>query len=104
MTDNALPTPKITRVKMGTTAAPDLQPIEDWYNQWLGYAVVERGNISESLAASWAAPGIAGNPYILMRPESGADVYIRAVQSEAVAGYKPLTTFGWNSWERSAKL
>jgi hypothetical protein len=93
------PVPKISRVKMGTTAAPDLGPMEEWYSQWLGYSVVERGSISETLAASWGATGVAGNPYILMRPESGADVYIRAVQSEAVPGYQPLTTFGWNAWE-----
>ncbi len=93
------PVPKISRIKMATTAAPDLAPIEQWYSEWLGYSVVERGSVAHALAAAWGAPGVAGNPYILMRPESGADVYIRAVQSEGVPGYKPLTTFGWNAWE-----
>ncbi len=93
------PVPKISRIKIATIGAPDLASIEEWYGQWLGYSVVERGNVSEPLAASWGASGIAGNPYILMQPESGADVFIRAVQSKAVPGYRPLTTFGWNSFE-----
>ena len=94
-----VPTPKITRIKMATTAAPDLASIQDWYGQWLGYRVVERGHVAPALAASWGTPGVAGNPFIVMQPESGADVFIRAVQNDAVPGYKPLTTFGWNAWE-----
>lgn len=90
---------KITRIKMGTIGASDLQKIEDWYGEWLGYSVVERGAIGEALAGSWGTPNMAGRAYILMQPESGADVYIRAVLTDSVSGYRPMTTHGWNSFE-----
>jgi hypothetical protein len=94
-----VPTPKISRIKMATTAAPDLGSVEQWYGDWLGYRVVERGQVAQALAASWGAPAATGKPFIVMQPESGADVFIRAVQNDALPGYKPLTTFGWNAWE-----
>ena len=75
---------KITRLKMGTIGAPDLAPIEQWYGEWLGYGVVERGEVAANLAASWGAPDVAGRPYIVMQPESGADVFIRAVENDEV--------------------
>jgi len=87
---------KITRIKMGTMAATDLKPVEDRYKQWLGYSVVERGQISEALSSSWGTPGMTGRDYILMQPESGADVFIRAVQIDEIAGFRGMTTFGWN--------
>ena len=42
---------------------------------------------------------MAGRDYILMQPESGVDVFIRAVQTDGVEGYRAMTTFGWNSIE-----
>jgi catechol 2,3-dioxygenase-like lactoylglutathione lyase family enzyme len=91
--------PRITRIKMGTIGTTDLQIVQDWYTNWLGYSVAERGQVSAPLAASWGTPNMAGRPYILMRPESGEDVFIRAAGIDDVAGYRPLTTFGWNSFE-----
>lgn len=79
-------TTRITRIKMGTIGSVDLPSTEDWYTNWLGYSVVDRGEVSEALAASWGAPGVVGRPYIVMQPESGADVFIRAVKSDGVDG------------------
>ncbi len=90
---------KITRIKMGTMAAADLQPVEDRFKQWLGYSVVERGQISEALSTSWGTPDMSGRDYILMQPEGGADVFIRAVKIDEVAGFRGMTTFGWNCFE-----
>ena len=90
---------KITRIKMGTMTATDLQPVEERFKQWLGYTVVERGKISEALSSSWGTPGMAGRDYILMQPEGGADVFIRAIQFDEVAGFRGMTTFGWNCFE-----
>lgn len=97
MTDT--PTPLLKRLKINTVAAPDIGTIESWYTEWLGYSVCERGTISADLAASWAAPAMADRPYILMQPESGDDAYLRAVEIDAVAGYKPMNTLGWNAFE-----
>ena len=84
---------------MGTIAAPDLATIEQWYGEWLGYSVIERGDVDPSLAASWGTPKMSGHPYLLMQPESGDDVYLRAVQTNVVPGYRALTTYGWNAFE-----
>ncbi len=90
---------KITRLKMGTIAAPSLSAIEDWYGEWLGHSVVERGKVDSDLASSWGASDMANRPYIVMQPGSGADVYIRAVEIDGVEGYRGLTTFGWSAFE-----
>ena len=89
----------LRRIKMATVGAPDLAPIEEWYGDWLGYTVVERGHIAAALAQSWGAPANTGRPYLLLQPESGTDVYIRAVEIDAVPDYKAMTSFGWNSIE-----
>jgi catechol 2,3-dioxygenase-like lactoylglutathione lyase family enzyme len=96
MTDNVS---LITRIRGGTIGCIDLAATEDWYGNWLGYSVVERGDISNGLAASWGTPAMAGRPYLLMQPESGDDVYIRAAEIDPVPGYRPLTTYGWGSFE-----
>ncbi len=96
---NDEPTPLLKRLKINTVAAPDISVVESWYTEWLGYAVCERGDISADLAGSWGAPAIAGRPYIVMQPESGTDVFIRAVEIDEVPDYKPMTTLGWNSFE-----
>ena len=46
------PVAKIKRIKMGTIGCRDLPRTEDWYTNWLGYSVVERGKISGNLAGS----------------------------------------------------
>lgn len=93
------PTPLLMRLKINTVAVPDIGLVESWYTEWLGYAVCERGEISATLADSWGAAGMARRPYIVLQPESGADVFIRAVEIDPVANYKPMTTLGWNAFE-----
>ena len=91
--------PRLTRFRFATIGAPDLRVIEDQYGEWLGYRVRERGEVSADLAASWAAPAMAGRPYIVMSTDGAPDDYVRAVQITLVPGYKPLTTFGWAAFE-----
>jgi hypothetical protein len=91
--------PKVNRFKMATLNVPDIDIIASLYDEWLGYATVERGTVAEDLAASWGTPDMAGRPYIHMQPESGADVFIRAVQGDPVPSYKAMTTWGWNAIE-----
>ena len=84
---------------MATIAAPDVEEIDAWYSGWLGYKVRETGKVSDAMAASWGAPMSAGRPYSLMSSDAAPDVFIRAVESSAVAGYQPATTWGWNAFE-----
>lgn len=82
-----------------TLTVPDLAAVEEAYGRYLGYRVVERGNVSGQLAQLWSAPAMAGRDYLLMQPESGAPVYLRVVQQEPLPGYEAMKTWGWNSNE-----
>jgi len=42
---------------------------------------------------------MTGRAYILMQPESGTDVFIRAVKTDGADDFRAMTTFGWNSFE-----
>ncbi|MCB2106617.1 MAG: hypothetical protein KDE14_02900 [Rhodobacteraceae bacterium] len=82
-----------------TMTVADLGPIEDAYSKYLGYRVVERGEVSADLAAVWGATKVAGQPYMIMQPESGADCYLRFIAVAPYPDYKPFHTYGWNSTE-----
>jgi len=82
-----------------TLCAPDMGAMEQAYTGVLHYSVVERGSVPAQLAKSWAAPKMSGRPYLLLRPESKADIYIRVVQGDVAADYKPMSTYGWNATE-----
>jgi hypothetical protein len=92
-------TPLLTRIKMATIGAPSVDEIAKLYGEWLDYKVVETGKVSEGMAKSWGAPKAAGKNFIVMNSVGTPDVYIRAVQTDAVSGYKAMTTLGWNSIE-----
>lgn len=69
------------------------------YARWLDYTVVEDGIIGEDLAASWQAPASAGKRYVVMRPASGSDVFLRFVEGDPVPDYAPIRTYGWAAIE-----
>lgn len=91
--------PMLLRIAVTTAATPDLDRLVSCYGEWLDYQVVERGVVDPSLAASWGTPAAAGARYCLMSPVAEPDVFVRAVETPAVPGYRPLTTFGWNAFE-----
>lgn len=66
---------------------------------WFDYKVIEDGYISPDLACSWSAEKSSGRSYVVVRPISGVKVDIRFVESEPVAEYRPLRTFGWAALE-----
>ncbi len=69
------------------------------YLDWMNYSVVERGVIDADLAASWGAPAMAGRPFVVCGPASGAPVFLRLIQGHAPAPFRPLRTFGWAALE-----
>lgn len=89
----------MSRIKYATLGAPDLGAVEQAYTKWLGHTVVERSTVSETMATSWGTPNMTGRPFVLMRPMTGENVMIRAVETEATPGYKAMTTLGWNAFE-----
>jgi hypothetical protein len=82
-----------------TLCAPDLGAMEQAYTRILNYSVVERGTVAPELSKTWAAPKMRGHGYIMLRPASEANVYLRVIQCAGVAGYRPMSTFGWNATE-----
>ena len=72
---------------------------EKAYEQNLAYTVEERGEISGQLAKAWEMPQIEGSHYVLMRPDSSEQVYLRFIQAETRGNYEPMKTLGWNAIE-----
>jgi hypothetical protein len=79
-----------------TYTVPDLRVIEDTYPRWLEYRVVARGKIPAAVADAWGVPEITQRPMLTLAPASGEPVYLRFVVAPEAAGWKALTTHGWN--------
>ena len=90
----AMSSPLLERIRIATIAAPDIAAIESLYSTWLDQTVRERGRVPAQLAASWGAPDAAGRPYVLLATDPHPDVFIRVVETDAVPGYRAMTTWG----------
>lgn len=83
-----------------TLVVRNLAAVEPAYQEDLGYEPVERGRISTPIARAWDTPAMAGRRYVLMRPESGAEVYIRIIeQAPGTPAAEPFRSTGWNAVE-----
>lgn len=89
----------MTLLKCATHVVRDLPTAIDRYREWLDYAVVEQGVVSDDLAASWLSPASAGRAYAILQPSSGAEVFLRFVEGEDVPDYRPIRTYGWAAIE-----
>lgn len=76
---------------------------EQAYERDLGYRTVDEGRIPASLAEVWSAPDAAGQPFVLMRPDSPSEVYLRFVEAPDSGNYAPMRTLGWNAVELQAE-
>jgi len=83
-------------IRAVTYTVPDLGAIEHAYARWLRYRVVARGALPERMARAWTAPAAVGRPFITLAPESDEAVFLRFVEDPAAAGWRALTTHGWN--------
>lgn len=86
-------------IKAATISAANASRLADLYGEYFDLKVRETGQVAESLAASWGAPAMAGQPYFLLASSSGTPVYIRIVQNPDMPAYVPLRSFGWNAIE-----
>ncbi|MCC7258148.1 MAG: hypothetical protein IT486_07220 [Gammaproteobacteria bacterium] len=83
-----------------TLVVGNLAAVEPAYRHDLGYDTIDRGRVSRPLAAAWDAPAMAGRRYVLMRPASGAEVYLLIIQqAPGTARVEPFRTAGWNATE-----
>ena len=64
--------PKLGAIRAVTCSVPDLDRIEKAYTRYLGYRVVERGQVPRPVADSWGATaataGCATSPAAMWRP------------------------------------
>lgn len=86
-------------LKSATLTVPDAGATSARYREWMDYSIVEDSEVSRDLAASWGAPKDAGRRSILMKPSSGADIFLRLVEGEARTDFTPLRTYGWAAIE-----
>lgn len=82
-----------------TLGVPNPTLMERAYAHSLSYSVVAQGEISPELASVWDAPRMAHRKYVIMRPASRANIYLRFVQVAPARGYIPMKTVGWNAIE-----
>jgi hypothetical protein len=86
-------------IEIATHCVPDLNACIPVYRDLLGYQLVDQGPLPESLAATWDTPNMAGMPYVLLQPASGAEVYLRFIETGNAGGYWPPVTQGWIATE-----
>jgi len=89
----------MTLLSCATLVVADVAAAAARYVEWMGYAVVEQGVVSEALAALWLSPASAGKPYALLQPASGAETFLRFVEGTPVDGYEPIRSYGWAATE-----
>jgi len=86
-------------IEMVTHCVPDLNASIPVYRDLLGYQLVDEGSLPESLATAWATPNMPGLPYALLQPASGAEVWLRFIETGNMGGYWPPVTQGWIATE-----
>jgi catechol 2,3-dioxygenase-like lactoylglutathione lyase family enzyme len=89
----------LRRIEIATNCVPDLQACLSAYSNLLDYRIVEQGHLPESLTDIWGTPKMVGMPYGLLQPASGADVYLRFIETGNPGGFWPPVTQGWLSTE-----
>ena len=91
--------PTLGPIRGVTYAVPDLDAIEAAYAGELGYRVLERAVVDAGMAARLQAPAEAGRLLLTLCPASGEPVRLSFIENPAAAGWRALTTFGWNATE-----
>lgn len=91
--------PALKRFEIATIAARDLDWVELHYGRWLDYKVRERGVVSQAMATAWGAPASEGARYLLLSADAAPQIFLRAIATPPLEGYRALTTYGWNAIE-----
>ena len=86
-------------LRAATLTVADPEATAARYAEWLDYSVIERGVIAADLAAAWGTPASAGRAFVVCRPASGQDVFLRFIQGHPPTNYRPLRTYGWAALE-----
>ena len=92
-------TPLIKRFRIATINTPDLPSTLEWYAKWFDFYTHQNDKVSDALAYSWGAPGMAGKRFSLISSVGSPDVFLRLVEGDKTAPFNPRTTYGWGSLE-----
>lgn len=86
-------------LRAATLTVADLKTSIANYAKYLDYSVVDEGVVAPDLADSWDALKSAGQPYAVMQPSSGAEIYLRFIQQPPHPDFVPLRSYGWAAIE-----
>ena len=89
----------LRRIEIATLCVSDISICISAYTDLLDYQVIDEGELPQSLAAAWSTPDMTGMPYALLQPSSGAEVYLRFIETGRTGGYWPPVTQGWIATE-----
>ena len=98
MTTSPAAKPRLGPVVGGTIVVPDLKSACGAFERSFGWRVESEGAVPVALARLWGAPASVGCRYALLYPPSGAQTWLRLIETRAVAP-APLTTQGWSAIE-----
>ena len=93
----------IGRISAVTIPCPDLSNTAEVYAHFLGYRIVDRGQITKQEAAHWNAINIEGSNYIILQPENSDDFSFRFIEQDIQNDYIPFKSPGWNAAELIVK-
>jgi catechol 2,3-dioxygenase-like lactoylglutathione lyase family enzyme len=91
------------RIMGGVVTTPDLDAALDDYHGRLGLNIVERGELTAELAASWGCPNSAGARIAMLQPQSGGHCFVRLVEQPVPDKFRPTRTYGWAAYEFSVQ-
>ena len=86
-------------ISLVTIVVGQLGSVEPAWEEHLGYRTVHQGVVTHEVAGLWDAPAMAGQPFIIMQPQSRVPVYVRFIEATPTPGYVPMMTWGWNATE-----
>lgn len=96
MFEKSYPANCLGHALMATIGVVDINGAEAAYREFLGYECVSNVPISADYAALWGDENLDARPARLLRPKSGAPVFIRLVQADAVEQHGDGADF--NRW------
>ena len=86
-------------LRAGSICVANLTASVAVYERWLEYSIVEEGTLAGPLVKSWGTPGMEGARFAVLRPASGANIFVRLIEAPPVDQFVPLTTYGWAALE-----
>ena len=89
----------LQEIRIVTHCVTDLDNEISVWRDYLNYTLCTEGTLSEELCAIWGSEQECGKRFALMQPASGAQVYMRFIETGERPGYWPPVTWGWNATE-----